>query len=224
MQDTIKAVRSYLAREFPGRSVTCPAKDDREEGLQDKLRLDYPATAFHVGGNSHLLYVSDVILGDSTAGEMDTLIRRFNVASELREVGKLPLLLTASGPLLILDWLGPYELTENEILTNAPCRGGVYVLVEPFGTGYWKPYVVNCHEHLNAHLQLFAHGKERSGVCGFNYSVIDDGVPLPHVVRERVAKFLAHVYQIDDPTDSEVLSLAVNLPLNVAPWRNTTRA
>ncbi len=210
MEDNADAVRAYLAAEFPGMLVEGPPA--AQEGRKTRREFDLIATKFCVGGGEHVLYVSDVLLDDASVKEIEGLLRQFDIAKELWEAGRYPLLLTSHGPVLILEWQGPYELTEEEIRLHAPGKAGVYLLVEPLEGGRWKPYFVDRHERLSSQLGLFARTKELGRVRCYLFAVIDANLPTPEVLRERVVKSIAHACHIDDPVDPDVTPLAVNLP------------
>jgi hypothetical protein len=162
-----------------------------------------------------VLYVSEVLLDDHGPEVIDSLLRQFDVANELRQVGKQPLLLTTDSLLLMLEWLGPHDLTEEGILVNAPDKAGVYLLVEPLEAGRWRPFFVDRHSNLSSHLELFARTKELGRVRGYFCALVDTVMPGAEVVRDRSVKFIAEACGVEDPIDPELPLLAVTLPLGL---------
>ncbi len=216
-QTAVTSVRSYLHSEFPGVSVEL--SPEAAQGKKSRTEFNFMATMFRLTGVERVLYVSDVLLDDRTEQHIEALLRQHDIARELWEVGSHPLLLTPRGPVLILEWIGPLELTEGDIHLHTPTSGGVYLLAEPLEDERWLSLFVDRHHSLRSQLQLFARKKEFGKIHCYFFTNIDSGILAPEILRDRITKYIAATCRIDDPTDPDLKPLRVNLPPGIADAR-----
>ena len=95
MDEKIEAVHSYLAAEFPGAEIyrTPPGQP------KTKLEFHHDAVMFRIDTGSvlHRLYAHENFLSDNPPSTITDLVKRWEVASELRRSGKKPLLVGHEG-------------------------------------------------------------------------------------------------------------------------------
>ena len=96
MDEKIEAVNSYLATEFPGAEI------ERTPPGQNETKLEFALKAVliwisYAGSRQHRLYVSDNFLSDNPPSTITDLLKQWEVASELRRLGKEPLLVSSEG-------------------------------------------------------------------------------------------------------------------------------